>query len=320
MIKIQRFRFNIKDITETGTFEGLLSPFGNVDEGGDVVEPGAFTKTLQDQGPKRPLLWQHRPDLPIGELTLEERSEGLWAKGSLLMELQLAKDAHLLMKRGVVTGMSMGFRSVKDFIEKGVRHLKEVKLYEGSVVTFPMNDLARVMAVKRAQKAEQKGDFNEELNDIQVLQSMTQMQDALWAAISSVIWQREAERAGKVKMATTIIEQFAESFTDFFPQYLDVLEARWGPMENWSQEEIEKKAGAVLSAANKTLISSALGKIKTGHDDLRALVAEGAEEDEKQLTPEEQQAAEKSDDPPEPVQDHSAAKSTLDEIVALIPA
>jgi HK97 family phage prohead protease len=65
--------------------KGLLSPYGNVDATGDVVEPGAYTKTLKDRGNKIPLLWQHRRTLPIGELTLEERPDGLWCKGQLLM-------------------------------------------------------------------------------------------------------------------------------------------------------------------------------------------------------------------------------------------
>ena len=48
-----RLRFEIKQISEQGYFEGLLSPYGSVDDGNDVVEPGAYTKTLKDNGPRR---------------------------------------------------------------------------------------------------------------------------------------------------------------------------------------------------------------------------------------------------------------------------
>src|SRR5213595_2024540 len=94
----QRMRLEIKDITAEGSFEGLLSPFGIVDGGGDVVESGAYTKSLNDHGNKVPLLWQHKTDVPIGELTLEERLEGLWCKGQLLMTLAEAQKAYLLIK------------------------------------------------------------------------------------------------------------------------------------------------------------------------------------------------------------------------------
>src|SRR5512137_3020551 len=84
---------NIKGVTEEGTFEGILSPYGNVDLGGDVVEPGAYTKTLKDRGNTVPLLWQHRTDMPIGELALEDKPDGLYCKGKLLMALPEAQRA-----------------------------------------------------------------------------------------------------------------------------------------------------------------------------------------------------------------------------------
>lgn len=144
--KDQIFVVEIKALSEEGTFEGLLSPYGNVDQSGDVVVAGAYTKTLKEGGPTRPLLWQH--DEPIGELTLEDRKDGLWARGRLLLDLSKARDAHLLMKAGIVKGLSIGYRTIKDSIENGVRHLKEIKLMEGSIVTFPMNELALIESVK----------------------------------------------------------------------------------------------------------------------------------------------------------------------------
>jgi len=90
-------RFEIKEITAEGTFEGILSPYGNVDGGGDVVLPGAYAKTLKEQGDTRPLLWQHKSDQPIGLITLEDRADGLWCKGELLMALADAQKAYLLI-------------------------------------------------------------------------------------------------------------------------------------------------------------------------------------------------------------------------------
>ena len=127
-------KFEIKEISGEGSFEGLLSPYGNVDLTGDIVEPGAYKKTLQEHGNTVPMLWQHKTDCPIGELTLEDRPDGLWCKGQLLMALPEAQKAYLLIKAKIVKGLSIGYESVKDAIENGVRHLKEIRLYEGSLV------------------------------------------------------------------------------------------------------------------------------------------------------------------------------------------
>jgi HK97 family phage prohead protease len=144
----QRMRLEIKELSAEGAFEGLLSPYGNVDLGGDIVEKGAYTKNLSDHGNTRPLLWQHKSDSPIGSLMLEDRPEGLWCKGQLLMDLPDAKKAYLLIKAKIVKGLSIGFESVKDSVENGVRHLKEIRLWEGSIVTFAMNEMAQILQVK----------------------------------------------------------------------------------------------------------------------------------------------------------------------------
>jgi HK97 family phage prohead protease len=139
----------MKSVSDEGTFTGILSPYGNIDNGGDIVEKGAFTKTLQVKGGTVPLLWQHKSDTPIGELKLEDRADGLYAKGELLMQLPEAQKAHLLMKKGITRGLSIGFKTIRhEFDNNGVRHLKEVALYEGSVVTFPMNEQAQITSVK----------------------------------------------------------------------------------------------------------------------------------------------------------------------------
>jgi HK97 family phage prohead protease len=138
----------LKTISDQGIFEGMLSPYGNVDAGGDLVEAGAYTKTLQEGGPKRPLLWQHMSDCPIGELTLEDRKDGLWCRGKLLLSLPEAKKAYECLKAGIVDGLSIGYQTIRDKVEAGVRHLQELKLFEGSIVTFPMNELAAISSIK----------------------------------------------------------------------------------------------------------------------------------------------------------------------------
>jgi uncharacterized protein len=149
--------FEVKAVEETGTFEGYLSVFGNVDGGGDIVMPGAFTDSLaawKAKGALPPVLWQHRTGEPIGAfLDMKQDSHGLFVKGQLLVaDIARAREARALMKANAITGMSIGYTSVADSVDSqsGMRSIMKADLWEGSVVTFPMNGLAKVTAVKEA--------------------------------------------------------------------------------------------------------------------------------------------------------------------------
>lgn len=148
---------NLKSVSDSGEFEGYGSVFGVKDSHDDVVVPGAFTTTLQKWSEKKvlpALLWQHRMDEPIGVYTeMKEDDVGLYVRGRLLIDDDpLAKRAHAHMKAGSLTGLSIGY-ILKDWEydrEKGVFLLKEIDLWEVSLVTFPSNDEARISDVKNA--------------------------------------------------------------------------------------------------------------------------------------------------------------------------
>lgn len=302
----QRLKFDIKQITTEGTFEGLLSPYGNVDSGGDVIERGAYTQTLKTQGATRPMLWQHKPDVPIGELTLEDRADGLWCKGQLLMASAAAQEAYLFIKAGIVKGLSIGFSSIRDEIKGGIRVLKEIKLYEGSIVTFPMNEQALITSVKG--KRGTKSDFNEELTEIQILDADYQMFSALRHALGSIVWS-DMSRDEKISAAQAINQQFADAHAAWFPNYLDTLQEYYGGMEEMAARAVERKAGRTFSAANKE-------KLQSIAETLLALIAEDADTSESDAVTSSAKAATKS----EPAQHHSALVTRIDEMRALIPA
>ncbi len=147
--------FEVKDIDETGNFTGYLSVFGNIDSGGDVIASGAFAETIKSwksRGSMPPVLWQHRTGEPLGPfLDMREDDHGLWVKGHLLVDdIPRAKEARALLKSGAIKGMSIGYVTRDESMDRvtGVRTLKQVELYEGSIVTFPMNGLATVSAIK----------------------------------------------------------------------------------------------------------------------------------------------------------------------------
>jgi len=142
------FRFSVKDIDDQGLFEGYAAVFGNVDRTGDVIEPGAFRKTLQEN-PELPILWQHNPAEPIGlTVAAVEDNRGLRVKGQLNLETARGREAYALMKQGVLRGLSIGYDTVKEAWEGTTRKLKEIRLWEWSLVTFPANPLAKVESIK----------------------------------------------------------------------------------------------------------------------------------------------------------------------------
>jgi HK97 family phage prohead protease len=79
---------------------------------------------------------------------VRETKAGLEITGELVMQTSKAQEGYALMKKGVLKGLSIGFDVVRDTVTNGIRHLHELKLYEVSVVTFPMNGLATVSSVK----------------------------------------------------------------------------------------------------------------------------------------------------------------------------
>lgn len=143
--------------TPEGVIEGYGAIFGNVDAGGDVLLPGAFSDSLKS-GRKVKMLREHCPDDVIGvwDEVIEETG-GLRVKGRILMTISDGKDAFELVKAGAIDGLSIGYRTVEsEYNNAGNRLLKAVDLWEVSLVTFPMNELARVDAVKAAEMTERE--------------------------------------------------------------------------------------------------------------------------------------------------------------------
>jgi hypothetical protein len=152
-IKDLAFKFALGDEgDEKGTFTGHASIFDVVDSYGDVVAPGAFKRTLKHKKGEFPLLWSHDNSKPIGVISAEEDTKGLKVRGTLNLDVQLAREIRSLMKQGAVTGLSIGYQTVKEDVDKerNARVLKEINLWEISTVVFPACAPAQVEGVKAA--------------------------------------------------------------------------------------------------------------------------------------------------------------------------
>lgn len=160
------FEFEIKELDDEGQFSGYLSTFGNIDQGGDVVDAGAFKKTLKENK-GFPLTWAHsadHPDLIIGSFSGQEDERGLLINGEFFLDLDGGQKAYKttkkLFSKKIKMGLSMGYKTMKyinETIENMlIRRLKEVQLKEGALTLFPMNEEARVESIKDENALETK--------------------------------------------------------------------------------------------------------------------------------------------------------------------
>jgi uncharacterized protein len=155
--------FEVKSVNETGVFSGYGSVYNVTDEGNDIVASGAFAESLADwraKGRMPALLWQHNSAEPIGVYTkMAEDKNGLLVEGQLALKTQRGAEAYELLQMKALSGLSIGFMTREDAYDHktDVRTIKKADLWECSIVTFPMNDQARIGAVKTI---EEIGDLN----------------------------------------------------------------------------------------------------------------------------------------------------------------
>lgn len=150
------FAFEVKDLTEDGTFTGYAATYGNKDLGGDVIERGAFAETLKEHGGKVPILFNHSWMRPIGYgLDAKEDERGLLVTGEFTLGSTDGRDAYETAKHAAKRkqshGLSIGYsiRGEDGAAMRGeTRRLKSLNLHEYSMAVFPMNPKARIREVK----------------------------------------------------------------------------------------------------------------------------------------------------------------------------
>ena len=140
----------ISDIDEKlGIVKGYGSVFGNKDSDNDIIEKGAYRRTIKNNGSRVKYLYQHDITKPIGRMKeLYEDEKGLVFVAEV-PKTTFGNEVLELMKYGVIDENSVGIMPVKkDYDEDGIRVIKEAKLYEISAVTIAANDEAKILEVK----------------------------------------------------------------------------------------------------------------------------------------------------------------------------
>lgn len=175
-METKNLRFEMKELTVEGKFSGYGSTFENIDNGDDIIEKGAFTKTIKEHGGTFPMLWSHDSHEPIGVISGVEDEKGLAVEGQINLDVQRGREVYSLLKMGAIKGLSIGYRCLKsDIINLGdriLRRMQDVKLFEISPVVFPMNEMAQVETVKAA-------DQISELVKIEVARQLSEQSKAL---------------------------------------------------------------------------------------------------------------------------------------------
>jgi HK97 family phage prohead protease len=126
-------------------FAGYAAVFDKVDRGGDVVRAGAFAGVA---AAGVPLLWQHGPGSVIGVVdSAREDKRGLRVIGRVSRRTAAGREAAAALEAGTVDGLSFGYR-VREARGARPRELLALELVEVSLVTHPMQSLARVVGVE----------------------------------------------------------------------------------------------------------------------------------------------------------------------------
>ena len=165
-ISFKNYNATIKDLdVATGIVTGYFSQFNSIDLDGDVIMPGAFTKTIAERGPdsSKPeiaYLWQHDTTKPLGKLlVLREDNFGLYFEAKM-SDTTWGEDALKLYRDGVITQHSIGYQVIKSIETQTegeeVEQIFEVKLWEGSAVTFGANPNTPFTGFKSVEEREDR--------------------------------------------------------------------------------------------------------------------------------------------------------------------
>lgn len=132
---------------------GYLSAFGNKDAYNDIIENGAYSKTLNERKGRIFFLNQHNWDQPHGKFQLlQEDAKGLYFESTPLIDTTYSTDLLKLYEAGIINEHSIGYETVKADKKDGVRYLREIKLYEGSNVTLGANPETPFLGLKAGHK------------------------------------------------------------------------------------------------------------------------------------------------------------------------
>jgi len=137
-------------VDEAGVITGTAWPFGSPDSVGDIITKGAINVAVD----VLPMLFGHNPDDLIGTWTeTKQTDEGLIVTGKLHMDQPRARAIRGLIQGGLVSGLSIGFRTKASTKQGRNRVISALDLVEVSLVRNPSHPRARVTSAKSLNSA-----------------------------------------------------------------------------------------------------------------------------------------------------------------------
>lgn len=166
-----------KAVEEKGNLyiEAYALTFNVEDAYKDIILPGASIKTISGASGKRiKFCLQHDIEDVIGKIEeLKEDGTGLWMRAKISNTTK-GKDTAILINDGAINELSIGFRTILSEINEttGIRYLKEIELYEVSLVTRAANPNAKIVSTEV--KSEQRD--VKDLSDTELLELKSKVQ------------------------------------------------------------------------------------------------------------------------------------------------
>lgn len=167
--QVKSLPFEVKDLTinsDSRTISGYAAVFGNIDKARDMLIKGCFSKSIQERGPESQandkiiFLWMHDMNEPIGRITvLREDEKGLYFE-AVIDDVERGNQALKQLESGTLNQFSIGYRYVWDKCEwddeRDCLIVKEVVLYELSVVSIGCNGETEYLGLKREEDYQDK--------------------------------------------------------------------------------------------------------------------------------------------------------------------
>ena len=179
-MQYKTFSIYSKDVNydgESRTISGYASVFGNKDKAGDILIKGCFSKSIQDRGPESAandkiiMLWMHDMEEPIGRFTvLNEDDKGLYFE-AVIDDVPRGNQTIKQLESGTLNQFSIGYQYVHEKCmydaEKDAYIVKEVYLYEISVVSIGCNGETEYLGLKSIEDAEKAYEkLNAEISEV----------------------------------------------------------------------------------------------------------------------------------------------------------
>lgn len=147
----------VKDVdVKQGIVSGYFSHFNSKDSDGDIIQKGAFAKSIKEWGPEaeKPRvkhLLNHNPGQPLGVITqLKEDDTGLYYESKIGTHI-LGKDFLKMVDSGLISEHSIGFKTIEEKKQEDHNLLINLKLWEGSSLTaWGANYNTPIIGVKSA--------------------------------------------------------------------------------------------------------------------------------------------------------------------------